>query len=566
MRNIYIAVAVFFLLSIILFISSFVYLDRERHKIYHYIVSEDNTDIGIIRIDRFTTEDKRIYKSSSNIPFYPIFTNSKARLDLDREYGIETYAAENYGNGAKETVYLENEGDGNLAFVAVSQSEFAYLAGMEIKKETFVFAEESPVTYLPIIENYNFQRGRSQGFNAVIPFAKDLPPIKRYVTLTSVRDDYVTIDSHRIKAECLLLKIRNYPPGSVWVSKADHSLIALEIPTKGLRIRRTFSAMPVRAEEHIPKTAGYTANDAEFNNKEIRLSGTLTTPAGMGRYPAVLLLWGAGPADRNYEGLFSSTADYLSRNGFVVLRFDKRGIGSSDGDFLTNTNAAEIADAAAAIDYLARQKEVDPGRIAIIGHGKGALYALQIASGNEKVKTLILISPVLPKGPGMETMVKNLRKMASQFKWSEDYLKVAVRSAQETAEKVKKAKGDWISILGQRCFVKKMKEEEAENALKFVESLKIPAVILQGKEDDPLSLEAASVLADMMKKDNEGDRALVYFGYTGKFLGKRVLDGTHRIYYDTDKEVLVTMKHWLNKTLAEPAPDASVQNTNTFTP
>jgi hypothetical protein len=67
----------------------------------------------------------------------------------------------------------------------------------------------------------------------------------------------------------------------------------------------------------------------------LRFYAQLTLPAiGKGRFPGVLLIPGAGPADMNYATrinvkLFWQIAEYLSESGFVVLRYDKRGIGGS---------------------------------------------------------------------------------------------------------------------------------------------------------------------------------------------------------------------------------------------
>ncbi|MBI4974419.1 MAG: alpha/beta fold hydrolase, partial [Candidatus Omnitrophica bacterium] len=439
-------------------------------RIYHYIINLDGYDIGGIRIDKFVTGDKLIYRSVSSIPFYPVLTDSKSKIVLDKGYNLESYSKDNFGKGVNQRVYMENT-ENSISFVATFQSEFALLNNIPIRKGTFIFEEDAPITYLPIIENYDFRRGRAQGFNAISHFATFLPPMKRYVTLTSVRDEYLKVDSRKIKTECLLLKIKNYPQGMVWVSKSDRSLIAVEMPNRLLKIRRTFLPKGASAAlEHQIQEEGYVTKDVNFKNKNIKLAGTLTVPKKDGKFPLVLLIWGSGAQDRRYQGLFTDIADYLSKSGYCVFSFDKRGVGSSEGDFSGTTDGDEMEDLNAALEFLATQIQVDPKNTIIIGHSKGAFYASLVASKKDTVRGIILMAP---SGP-IEIDAENLKAMASQLKWSEDYLKLTMKSNLETMNRVKAAKNNWASILGKRAYLKRMKEELDEKPMDVIKEVKVP--------------------------------------------------------------------------------------------
>ncbi len=550
MRNIYITVGVLFVLSIILFVSAFIYLDKEKHKTYDYIVNLDNHDIGLIKIEKFVTEDKLIYKSTSSIPFYPIMEDSKTRMTLDRKYNLESYSLEKSGNRASEGIYLENK-EGVITFLSTFQSEFAYLNNIPLREGTFVFAGDSPVTYFPLIENYDFRKGRSQGFKAISNFSIFLPPMKKIVTFTSIRDEYLKIDSKKIKAECILIKIKNYPQIKIWVSKFDRHLLALEMPSKGLKITRTFSLVTIEAKKYALSSTEYSAKDLSFINNNIKLTGTITVPNKEGKHPAVLLIWGAGPHDRHYMGLFTSITDYLSKNGFCVFSFDKRGIGASEGDFLSTTDTDEIEDLTVALECLAKQKEVDPNKVAVFGHSKGAFYAAELTKKKDIAKTVILAAPITSFWFNPDKKDEDLKTMASKLKWSDDYLKLVVRSRVETTDKVKRAKGNRVSILGKRCFVKRIKEELGESPLSSIKALKIPVLILQGKEDEEVPVESASIVDQALEESGNVTRTVTYFGYLGHFFGKNVNDGVYKIHYDVDEDVLKTLKSWLDKNLAE---------------
>ena len=107
------------------------------------------------------------------------------------------------------------------------------------------------------------------------------------------------------------------------------------------------------------------------------LAGTLSKPltAGTGPRPAVVLIGGSGPTDRD-EMLFNipvlgQVANSLADAGFITLRYDKRGVGQSGGRPESASLADYADDVRAAVKLLADRKDVDPKRIAVVGHSEG---------------------------------------------------------------------------------------------------------------------------------------------------------------------------------------------------
>jgi pimeloyl-ACP methyl ester carboxylesterase len=127
----------------------------------------------------------------------------------------------------------------------------------------------------------------------------------------------------------------------------------------------------------------------------IVLAGTLTPPPGTGRHPAVLLLPGSGQLDRDASVAghrpFLVLADALTRRGFVVLRYAKRGMPPSSGDFATATTADLARDAEFAVRYLRRRGDVDSQRVALIGHSEGALVAAMVAGQDSRLGGTVLL-------------------------------------------------------------------------------------------------------------------------------------------------------------------------------
>jgi uncharacterized protein len=146
----------------------------------------------------------------------------------------------------------------------------------------------------------------------------------------------------------------------------------------------------------------YNSEDVIFPNEKagIKLAGTLTYPKGIGPFPAIILITGSGGQNRNEELLghkpFLVIADYLSRNGYAVLRYDDRGIAKSQGDY-ANANSADLAtDADAAFRYLTGLTMINKDAVGLMGHSEGSLIASIVASQNDKVAFIVSLA-----GPGL---------------------------------------------------------------------------------------------------------------------------------------------------------------------
>jgi uncharacterized protein len=126
------------------------------------------------------------------------------------------------------------------------------------------------------------------------------------------------------------------------------------------------------------------------------VAGTLTIPPGKGQFPAVLLVAGSGPHDRDETLMghkpFLVLSDYLTRRGIVVLRYDKRGIGQSTGGYATATTSDFGSDAEAGVAYLRKRLEVNSAEVGLIGHSEGALIAPMVAATDPKVAYIVMMA------------------------------------------------------------------------------------------------------------------------------------------------------------------------------
>lgn len=127
-----------------------------------------------------------------------------------------------------------------------------------------------------------------------------------------------------------------------------------------------------------PMPQPYDREDVRFQNGDATLSGSLYLPRIRGRHPAVVFLHGSGPETR--WGTSRFYADQFARAGIAALIYDKRGAGTSTGDWRRSTFEDLADDAIAAIRLLQKREDVDSRRIGLYGHSQGGLIAPLAAS------------------------------------------------------------------------------------------------------------------------------------------------------------------------------------------
>jgi dienelactone hydrolase len=194
---------------------------------------------------------------------------------------------------------------------------------------------------------------------------------------------------------------------SVWADPATLVPQDIEVPSQAISIvlvpssktstiQEVASAVPTPLPTAVPH---FTGSDVTFVSHDgTKLSGTLTVPEHLvSRMPAVVLVHGSGPQTRDEQvgpnPIFLELSNALSNDGFVVLRYDKRGIGKSGGRAGATTRGDLLADARAAIAFLQRQPNVDAHRIFVVGHSEGGELAPSLAADGAPLRGIALMAP-----------------------------------------------------------------------------------------------------------------------------------------------------------------------------
>ena len=218
---------------------------------------------------------------------------------------------------------------------------------------------------------------------------KDIP-----ISSISFTEDSLKFESKTIQGKYAGVVIKNSA-----TIKGQWKQVTLDVP---LDLKKIDKLVEVKRPQNPQKPYPYNDEEVTFENKSanITLAGTFTYSKGDGKFPAVVLVTGSGPQDRDESLMnhkpFLIISDYLTRNGIAVLRYDDRGIGKSKGNFAAATSEDFATDALAAVEYLKTRKEVNPKKIGIAGHSEGGLIAPICAVNSKDVAFIVMLA-----GPGV---------------------------------------------------------------------------------------------------------------------------------------------------------------------
>jgi pimeloyl-ACP methyl ester carboxylesterase len=237
------------------------------------------------------------------------------------------------------------------------------------------------------------------------------------------------------------------------------------------------------------------------------LNGTLALPEGGGPAPAVVIASGSGPLDRDSNhrrarfDVARQLAHALAAGGLASLRYDKRGVGESPGDWRLAGLYDNVDDLGRVRDALAAQPEVDPQRVLVAGHSEGAILAASLAGQGVPIAGVVLLS--MNAVPGEELLRWQARRLAPTLPAAVRALLRLFRVNLEKKvaanhERIKATSTDVARIGGARLNARWHREFMAHDPREDLRRITVPVMALTGAKDlqvDPADLEviAASV-------------------------------------------------------------------------
>ncbi len=193
----------------------------------------------------------------------------------------------------------------------------------------------------------------------------------------------------------------------------------------------------------------YNEEEVTFTDKDagIELAGTLTIPKEGAPFPAVVLVTGSGPQDRDESLLghkpFLVLADYLTMHGIAVLRYDDRGVGKSGGKFSTATTKDFVNDALAAVEFLENRKDIRKDETGIIGHSEGGLIGPLAAVKSSDVNFIVMMAG--PGVKGRDVLVEQSRLIENAMGMSEDKIETSGELARKFYDVVETQKDSAVA-------------------------------------------------------------------------------------------------------------------------
>jgi hypothetical protein len=263
------------------------------------------------------------------------------------------------------------------------------------------------------------------------------------------------------------------------------------------------------------------------------MAGTLTLPIKRSSpLPAVILISDTGPQTRDGDspgvgglklGIFRAIAEKLSNNGIAALRYDDRGVGKSGGNFPAASMSDFEKDARAAITYLRTLREIDPGRIGIVGYNEGALLGARIAAESPEIKALV--SMAAPARNGEEILRWQQEKRLARLNLEEADYKAEVQKGLAFIEAIKKTEDDVAEIGDQRINARWFREFLSFEPLPIFRRVKCPVALIHGGKDIQVPPEDSETLERALADSRNSEHELKSYPNLGHLFTESAGDG-----------------------------------------
>ena len=279
-------------------------------------------------------------------------------------------------------------------------------------------------------------------------------------------------------------------------------LVRLDIPGANLRLIRSELAGVATRLQPVRNRAD---TDVIVPAVGFSLAGTLTMPQAMGRlqHPAIVLVAGSGSVDRDEVvagiPIFAQLAGALAEQGFVVLRYDKRGVGQSGGRNERVTLQDYADDLITTVKWLGKRKDIDPRHITVAGHSEGGAVAMLAAAREKKIASIILIAA--PGTAGSELILEQQRHVLDLMATPDAERQSKIELQKQIQAAVVTDKG-WESIppeLRAQADSPWFRSLLLFDPAKIMPKIKQPILIVQGELDKQVVPRHADALAEMAR-------------------------------------------------------------------
>ena len=318
------------------------------------------------------------------------------------------------------------------------------------------------------------------------------------MSVNKIIEERIQVVDRTIKTQHYSVTFRNplgFLDAEIWSDEAGR-LVRVKLPS--LEIVRSDVASVAARRERVTRQ-----NDENIRIPALgfSLAGTISKPQASSEkhLPAIVLVGGAAPLDRdetmNGIPIFGQLANALADAGFLVLRYDKRGLGQSGGRPEGAGLGDYASDVRAVVDYLEDREDVDDDRIVVLGHGEGGWVALQAASRTKEIAAVILAN--VPGTNGAALVLEQQRASLDRLSLTEEEKQNKI-NLQEKIHAAVVSKGSWEGIepeLRQQAETPWFRSFLRFQPSKVIERVRQAILILHGTRDDKISPDHADQLS-----------------------------------------------------------------------
>jgi pimeloyl-ACP methyl ester carboxylesterase len=303
-----------------------------------------------------------------------------------------------------------------------------------------------------------------------------------------------------------------------------------------------------------------------FESDSLHLAGTLVMPHPEGRLPGVVLIPGSGMVDRNENSkklqinAFRDIANHLAGEGIASWRYDKRGVGESEGDFLKSGFYDNVSDALSALNFLKSQDCIQADKVFLIGHSEGALISTRLAGTGAEVAGVVLLAGAAQPGEDILTWqaTQIVKGMRGFNKWLINFLHIDVQKSQrKQLEKIKNSTKDSYRVgLISKLNAKWFREFLSYNPAEDLSKIQVPVLAITGTKDIQVNPDDISRMEELVKSDFEGHKVLDLTHILRVELGQPSLSTyKEQVHHPVDERVLLLISDWLHRRLNHRIPE-----------
>ena len=466
-----------------------------------------------------------------------------------------------------------------------------------VHKDAFVLPNGLFFPYTLLVQRYDFQKGGKQEF-----FGYIVPQMEMTLKVEDKGRDSVDFKATQAELTKLFVNLGGVVGINLWIND-QKDILKLNIPMQGIEVfKEGYEPVPTEVEvdtlevdtlkvdtlkvdtlkvdtlkvdtlevdtlkadtlEVDTLKVTYPSEEITFKSGELILAGTVTIPQDEKKqHPAVIIISGSGAQDRNgktpelkFSLQYKALAQKLSDSGFLVLRYDERGVGESQGDFATASLTDLISDVKAGISYLRARPDVDTTRICLVGHSEGAIIAPKIASEDTLIQAIVLMAGTAK--PLDQVITEQQEYVLKKQNVTQEMRKQMIDEQKDFFAWVR-GETEWdeekVSQLGKMADKKQWFLEHFEHdPIETIKKVKCKVLILQGAKDRQVFEDHAKMLNQALNESGNKNHTLKIFPDLDHLFCKTEGEGDYAEYADTerplDEEFLNFLVDWLKKEL-----------------